>query len=85
VKPLKGLLVIDFSQFLSGPSAAPRLVDLGARVIKIERPDGGQPPQGVTLKTTRCPIRIDSEILKSSVGTPAIGQHTEEIIREFAL
>jgi crotonobetainyl-CoA:carnitine CoA-transferase CaiB-like acyl-CoA transferase len=41
LKPLKGLLVLDFSQFLSGPSAALRLADLGAHVIKIERPDGG--------------------------------------------
>jgi crotonobetainyl-CoA:carnitine CoA-transferase CaiB-like acyl-CoA transferase len=40
-KPLDGLLVADFSQFLSGPSAGLRLADLGARVIKIERPDGG--------------------------------------------
>jgi CoA:oxalate CoA-transferase len=39
--PLSGLLVIDFSQFLSGPSASLRLADLGADVIKIERPDGG--------------------------------------------
>jgi crotonobetainyl-CoA:carnitine CoA-transferase CaiB-like acyl-CoA transferase len=39
--PLDGLLVIDCSQFLSGPSAALRLADLGARVIKVERPDGG--------------------------------------------
>ena len=38
---LAGLLVIDMSQFLSGPFAALRLSDLGARVIKIERPDGG--------------------------------------------
>jgi CoA:oxalate CoA-transferase len=39
--PLAGILVIDFSQFLSGPSAALRLADLGARVIKIERPGTG--------------------------------------------
>ena len=39
--PLDGLLVLDMSQFLSGPSAALRLADLGARVIKVERPDGG--------------------------------------------
>ena len=40
-KPLAGLLVVDFSQFLSGPSAALRLADMGARVIKIERPETG--------------------------------------------
>ena len=39
--PLRGLVVIDMSQFLSGPYSALRLLDLGARVIKVERPDGG--------------------------------------------
>ena len=39
--PLEGILVLDFSQFLAGPMAAMRLGDLGARVIKIERPQGG--------------------------------------------
>src|SRR5262245_56195454 len=39
--PLQGLLVLDFSQFLAGPSCALRLADLGAEVIKIERPKGG--------------------------------------------
>jgi CoA:oxalate CoA-transferase len=41
MRPLEGLLVIDFSQFLSGPSASLRMADMGARVIKIERPGKG--------------------------------------------
>ena len=41
MKPLDGVLVVDMSQFLAGPSASLRLADLGARVIKIERPETG--------------------------------------------
>ena len=41
VLPLEGFTVLDFSQFLAGPVAAMRLADLGARVIKIERPGIG--------------------------------------------
>lgn len=38
---LDGLLVVDFSQFLAGPLAGLKLADMGARVIKIERPEVG--------------------------------------------
>jgi crotonobetainyl-CoA:carnitine CoA-transferase CaiB-like acyl-CoA transferase len=41
MKLLGDILVIDFSQFLSGPSAALRLADMGAQVIKIEKPGAG--------------------------------------------
>jgi CoA:oxalate CoA-transferase len=41
MKPLQGMIVLDFSQFLSGPYAGLRLADLGARVIKIERNEVG--------------------------------------------
>ena len=40
-RPLDGLVVLDFSQFLSGPLATLKLADLGARVIKVERPGVG--------------------------------------------
>lgn len=47
--PLSGLTVLDFSQFLAGPSCALRLADLGARVIKVERPQGGDSCRGLKL------------------------------------
>ena len=40
-RPLDGLVVLDLSQFLSGPLATLKLADLGARVIKVERPGKG--------------------------------------------
>jgi crotonobetainyl-CoA:carnitine CoA-transferase CaiB-like acyl-CoA transferase len=39
--PLDGILVADFSRVLAGPLAAMVLGDLGADVVKVERPDGG--------------------------------------------
>lgn len=41
MKLLQDVLVIDFSQFLSGPSASLCLADFGAEVIKIEKPGTG--------------------------------------------
>src|SRR4051812_16045832 len=44
--PLAGLLVVDLTRALAGPHAAMMLGDLGARVIKVETPDGGDDTRG---------------------------------------
>ena len=48
--PLEGLTVLEFSQYLSAPSAGLRLADMGARVIKIERPKGGDACRQLAIK-----------------------------------
>ncbi|WP_281337083.1 CaiB/BaiF CoA transferase family protein [Flavobacterium eburneipallidum] len=50
MKPLEGLVVLEFCQFLAGPSAGLKLADLGARVIKIERPIKGEACRQLSIK-----------------------------------
>ncbi len=43
MRPLDGITVVALEQVIAGPFATRQLAELGARVIKIERPDGGDP------------------------------------------
>jgi alpha-methylacyl-CoA racemase len=42
VRPLDGLLVVDLTRYLPGPFASRELLELGARVVRLE-PPGGDP------------------------------------------
>ena len=48
--PLEGITVLEFAQFMAGPSAGLKLADLGARVIKIERPASGEAGRKIAIK-----------------------------------
>jgi len=50
MRPLEGLMVLEFAQYMAGPSAGLRLADLGARVIKIERPRSGEGGRQIAIK-----------------------------------
>ena len=41
MRPLDGITVVSIEQAVAAPFATRQLADLGARVIKVERPDGG--------------------------------------------
>ena len=41
MKPLEGITVVALEHAISAPFCTRQLADLGARVIKIERPEGG--------------------------------------------
>ncbi len=51
VTPLKGVVVLDFSRVLAGPLATQLLAELGADVIKVERPETGDESRGWEPRT----------------------------------
>ena len=40
---LEGVKVLDLTQYIAGPFCTKLMADYGADVIKVERPDGGDP------------------------------------------
>ncbi len=46
MKPLEGLKVVELARILAGPWAGQTLADLGAEVIKVERPGAGDDTRG---------------------------------------
>ncbi len=50
MKPLEGILVLECAQYMAAPSAGLRLADLGARVVKIERPQVGEAGRRLAIK-----------------------------------
>src|SRR5690606_20986734 len=43
MKPLQGIRIVELGQYISAPYCAMMLADQGAEVIKVERPQGGDP------------------------------------------
>ena len=45
--PLNGILVVDLTRVLAGPFCTMVLSDLGARIVKVEHPDGGDDARSI--------------------------------------
>jgi crotonobetainyl-CoA:carnitine CoA-transferase CaiB-like acyl-CoA transferase len=75
--PLGGILVADFSRILAGPLATTTLADLGARVIKVERPGSGDdtrqwgPPYSATGSTYFESVNRNKESVCFDLANPA--------------
>ncbi len=85
--PLDGVLVLDLSRVLAGPLATMLLADLGARVVKVEDPRGGDPTR------SWAPPSFDGESAyflsvnrrKESIALDLSRAEDAEIVRKLAL
>jgi crotonobetainyl-CoA:carnitine CoA-transferase CaiB-like acyl-CoA transferase len=61
--PLEGVVVADFSELLPGPFLTQSLAELGAHVIKVERPPHGDPTRRLAPGVFRAVNRGKASIL----------------------
>ncbi len=84
--PLDGIVVLDLSRVLAGPLATMLLADLGARVVKVEDPRGGDvsrawtPPVLDGEATYYLSVNRRKESAAVDLGTP----EGQEFVRRWA-
>ena len=93
---LEGILVADFSRVLAGPFATMLLGDLGADVVKVERPEGGDdtrawgPPwRGedstyyLTINRNKRSVALDLADEGDRALARALGERADVLIESF--
>ena len=88
--PLQGIMVLEFCQYLAGPYAGLRLADLGARVIKVERPGSGEAGRRLATKNIYVDgdslvfhsINRNKESLEADLKDPADLERVKSLIAE---
>jgi crotonobetainyl-CoA:carnitine CoA-transferase CaiB-like acyl-CoA transferase len=96
--PLEDVVIVDLSRVVAGPQATMTLADLGARVIKVEQPGGGDETRGwgppfagadqvstyyLSINRNTESITLD---LKSDEGKSTLGRlvrHADVLVENF--
>jgi crotonobetainyl-CoA:carnitine CoA-transferase CaiB-like acyl-CoA transferase len=91
--PLTGVRVLDLSRVFAGPWATQQLADLGAEVIKVERPGRGDDSRGLGppflhdrdgKDTAESAFYLSTNRNKKSIALDLSEPRGQEIIRQFA-
>lgn len=88
--PLEGTLVLDLSRVLAGPWASQTLADMGARVIKVERPGRGDdtrswgPPYLESSDSKESAYFLSANRGKESIAVDFKDPRGQSILRKLA-
>ena len=77
---LEGIRVLDFTQYLAGPTVGRLMAELGAEVIKIEIAPGGDPSRGLPIADPMDVLLDGQPTLREYVSThnaPACAEHLQ--------
>ena len=81
---LEGLRVLDFTQYLAGPTVTRLMAEMGAEIIKIERAPGGDPSRGLpAIKNNRSGYFVQQNLGKQSVCLDMDSAETDRIVRDL--
>ena len=75
-KFLDGIRVLELGNFISGPYAGQLLAQMGAEVIKIEKPDGGDPFRSFSqnmLSPQFCAYNWGKRSVTADLNSQAVG------------
>jgi crotonobetainyl-CoA:carnitine CoA-transferase CaiB-like acyl-CoA transferase len=81
---LAGIRVVELSTFITAPLAGMMLADLGAEVVKIENPDGGDPFRsygGGNYSAQYCSYNRNKRSVAVSLRTPLGRAVLEQLVR----
>ena len=96
-KPLQGIRVLDLSRILAGPWCSQQLADLGAEVIKIEKPaegddtrrwgppwlEGGEAAYYLSANRGKQSVTIDMAKLAGAGLIRDLAQHCDVVLENF--
>ena len=71
-RPLEGVRVVSLEHYIAGPYCTQLLVDGGAEVIKVERPDGGDPRRSYDPQWTRGDETVSGGFLSYNRGKKSV-------------
>ena len=93
MKPLRNIRVVEMGTYITGPAAAMQLADLGADVIKVERPGEGDPfrafkgglysPHFQTYNRNKRSIALDTRLSEDLAVFNALIERADVFIQNF--